>query len=129
MSKLKLAPAAFCMLAAIVCPDVSAAGNPGRSAMECVDARRDAGDIVFHNHCGHPIFVVWCGEQKYTKKRCGDGPAGNSFYTHSTNIGPGDKQYARGIGTFRYAACEGSIAFGKDGIRDEPDGSFTCTLR
>ena len=124
------ASAALCLMAALASfPEPAAARNPGRNAMECVDARRQQGDIAFHNRCAHKIFVVWCGEMKYSKKRCGDGPSGNRFYTHSTNIGPGETQFARGIGSFRYAACEGGIAFGKDEIRDEPDGSFTCVAR
>ncbi|TFZ03743.1 hypothetical protein [Ramlibacter humi] len=103
-----------------------AANNTGRSAMQCVDARREGGDVAFTNRCNVQVFVVWCGDMKYSKKRCGDGPQGNSYYTHSTNVKPGEKSYARAIGEYRYAACEGGIAFGKDEIRDRPDGSFTC---
>lgn len=104
----------------------SAAGNPGRSAMECVSATRDKQDIVFRNSCNYKVFVVWCGEQKYTKKKCGDGPAGNSFYTHSNNIEAGSITRASGIQEYRYAACEGGIGFGKSEIKDSPDGSFQC---
>jgi hypothetical protein len=100
--------------------------NTGRSAMDCVSAQREGSDVAFHNRCAGQVFVVWCGDLKYSKKRCGDGPAGNSYYTHSTNVKPGDKGYARGVGDYRFAACEGSIAFGKDEIRDQPDGSFVC---
>lgn len=103
-----------------------AAGNPGRSAMDCVSASRVKDDIVFKNSCSYKVFVVWCGELKYSKKRCGDGPAGNSFYTHSDNIGPGGETWARGVQTYRYAACEGGIGFGKSEIKDAPDGSFQC---
>lgn len=103
--------------------------NTGRRAMECVSITRDKEDIGFRNTCGKQIFVVWCGDLKYSKQKCGDGPAGNSYYTHSVNVGPGDIQYARGIGEYHYAACEGGIAFGKDEIRDRPDGSFTCVAR
>jgi hypothetical protein len=115
------------VLFALFSTAASAAGNPGRSAMECVTASRDKGDVVFKNNCNYKIFVVWCGEQKYTKKKCGDGPQGNSFYTHSNNIEPGGETWARGIQEYRYAACEGGIGFGKDGIKDAPDGSFQCT--
>jgi|GEM_PF-1544422 len=100
--------------------------NTGREAMRCVSVSREKEDLGFTNTCNIQIFVVWCGNLKYSKKQCGDGPAGNSFYTHSVNVGPGDKQYARGIGDYHYAACEGGIAFGKDEIQDRPDGTFTC---
>lgn len=103
--------------------------NTGQRAMQCVSVTRDKDDVGFTNTCSKQIFVVWCGNSKYTKKKCGDGPAGNSYYTHSVNVGPGDTQYARGLGEYHYAACEGGIAFGKDEIQDRPDGSFTCVPR
>lgn len=114
------------MLLAFFATGASAAGNPGRSAMECVSASRDKQDIVFRNSCNYKVFVVWCGEQKYTKKKCGDGPAGNSFYTHSNNIEAGASTRASGIQEYRYAACEGGIGFGKAEIKDSSDGSFQC---
>jgi len=104
----------------------SAAGNPGRSAMECVTASRVKDDVVFENNCNYKVFVVWCGDSKYSKKKCGDGPQGNSFYTSSDNIGPNDSKRVYGIQNYRYAACEGGIGFGKNEIKDSPDGSFTC---
>lgn len=103
-----------------------AAGNPGRSAMECVTATRDKDNVVFHNRCSFKIFVVWCGELKHSKKRCGDGPAGNGFYTHSNNVAPGATTRVYGAGAYRYAACEGGIGFDKEPIQDQPDGSFAC---
>ena len=104
-----------------------AAGNTGKSAIDCVTATRDKNDVVFQNNCGGKIFVVWCGELKYSKKRCGDGPSGNSFYTHSNNVAAGATMRASGVvGTYRYAACEGGIGFDKKPIQDQPDGSFTC---
>ena len=60
------------------------------------------------------------------EERCGDGPSGNSFYTQSDNVKPGEKTYARGIGEYKFAACEGGISFGKDEIIDRSDGSFSC---
>ena len=105
----------------------AAAGNSGKSAIDCVTVTRDKTDVVFENNCGGKIFVVWCGDLKYSKKRCGDGPAGNSFYTHSNNVAAGATIRASGVvGGYRYAACEGGIAFDKAPIQDQPDGSFTC---
>jgi hypothetical protein len=114
------------MLLALFNTGASASGNSGQSAMECVSPSRDKGDVVFKNTCNYKIFVVWCGEQKYTKKRCGDGPQGNSYYTHSDNVGPGADKRVSGIQEYKYAACEGSIGFGKSEIKDSPDGSFRC---
>lgn len=110
-------------------PVKPASANSGRSAMACVTASRDGADIVFSNTCMTKVFVVWCGELKYSKQRCGDGPAGNAYYTHSNNIPLGGVVRAMGVGTYQYAACEGGIAFGKDGIQDQPDGSFACLPR
>jgi hypothetical protein len=117
---------AGCALAGVAPGLAAAAGNPGRSAMECVTATREQDNVAFHNTCAFKIFVVWCGELKYSKKRCGDGPAGNSFYTHSNNVEPGATMRAFGVGSYRFAACEGGIAFDKKPIQDQPDGSFTC---
>jgi len=66
-----------------------------------------------------------CGEMKYTKKRCGDGPHGNSFYTQSNNIESGGSIRASSIQEYRYAACEWD-RLGKSEIKDSPDGSFKC---
>lgn len=116
----------FGMLLVVFNTGASAAGNLGRSAMECISDSRDKDDVIFKNRCDYKVFVVWCGDMKYSKKKCGDGPQGNNFYTHSSNIGPGGQTWARGIKEFKYAACEGGIGFGKDEIKDSPDGSFTC---
>lgn len=116
------------LLLAFFSPAASAAtGNPGRDAKECVTESRENEDIIFSNRCSYRIFVVWCGDIKYTKKRCGDGPKGNSFYTQSNNIEPGKSTRAGGIREYRFAACEGAIGFGKEGIIDLPDGSYKCT--
>ncbi|SFA84961.1 hypothetical protein SAMN04515620_10542 [Collimonas sp. OK607] len=100
--------------------------NTGRDAIRCVSVAREKEDVAFSNTCNIQIFVVWCGDLKYSNKHCGDGPTGNSFYTHSINVMPGDKQYARAIDNYHYAACEGGISFGKDEIQDRADGTFTC---
>ena len=114
------------LLLALICSNALAAGNPGISAMECVSASRDKDDVVFKNKCDYKVFVVYCGDMKYSKKKCGDGPKGNSFFTHSTNIGSNESSWARSIKEYKYAACEGQIGFGKDEIQDSPDGSFSC---
>lgn len=100
--------------------------NTGKSAMQCVSVNQVKDDVQFTNTCDKQIFIVWCGDLKYTKQKCGDGPKGNSYYTHSNNIMPGQTISTSVTGQYKYAACEGGIAFGKDEIQDRPDGGFTC---
>jgi hypothetical protein len=107
-------------------PKKSTSMNTGKSAMQCVSVTRNNDDVEFRNTCDKQIFVVWCGDLKYAKEKCGDGPKGNSYYTHSNNIKPGTSIRTSVSGQYHYAACEGGIAFGKDEIHDRPDGSFTC---
>lgn len=107
-------------------PKKSHSMNTGKSAMQCVSVSQKGDDVEFRNTCDKQIFVVWCGDLKYTKQKCGDGPKGNSYYTHSNNIQAGAAISTSVSGQYHYAACEGGIAFGKDEIQDRPDGSFTC---
>jgi hypothetical protein len=105
------------------------AKNPGESAVSCVDARSGDGKVTFRNTCNEQIFVIWCGDLKYTKKRCGDGPKGG-FYTHSDNIGAGEEKEVAVDGNYRFAACKGGISFGNDGTYiDNPNGGFKCLKR
>jgi hypothetical protein len=105
------------------------AKNPGELATSCVDASSSNGKVTFKNNCGVPVFVIWCGDLTYSKKRCGDGPKG-AFYTQSTNINAGDKQTTDIKGQYNYAACKGSISFGNDGeYVDTPSGGIKCLVR
>lgn len=100
------------------------AKNPGRSASACVRAN---GSTVTNN-CSEKVFVIWCGDLKYSKKKCGDGPNGG-FYTHSENLQPGQSKTLEIIpgGTFKYASCIGSISFGNEGAyTDTSNGSYHC---
>lgn len=105
------------------------ARNPGENAMRCVDVNEIGGRVTFTNTCNKQIFVIWCGELKYSKKRCGDGPKGG-FYTHSTNLKPGDDNEVAVDGQYRYAACVGGISFGNSGeYEDDSRGRFRCLPR
>lgn len=106
------------------------ARNPGESAQNCVNASAKGDAVTFKNNCGEKIFVIWCGELKYSKKRCGDGPKGG-FYTHSFNMEAGAKRDETIMkGAWWYAACKGGISFGNDGeYKDYPDGSVECLKR
>lgn len=109
------------------------ASNPGQSAERCLDAStnsKSSHNLIFKNRCGYQIFVVWCGDLKYSKKECGDGP-GNTYYTQSANIkGYGEKEATleRG-GSYEYASCKGKIGFGSKGIvhSANDNGRYRCT--
>jgi hypothetical protein len=103
------------------------ARNPGESASRCVTAQADGkGHVTFTNRCSEKIFVMWCGDLTHTKKRCGDAPDGG-FYTHTGNVEAGQSYSTAVKGRFNYAACKGSVGFGKKGYwTDDPDGSYRC---
>ena len=107
--------------------NAQAGGNPGRSAMQCVSTSSHGNRIQFRNTCNQKIFVIWCGDLKYTKKRCGDGPRGN-YFTHSHNIRPGDSTeiVLRNGGSYRYGACVGGVGFGTDEFTSSYGGRFSC---
>ena len=112
------------------------AGNPGQSAQNCISASTKADRyndyriLTFRNRCNFNVFVLWCGDLQYSKKRCGDGPR-NSYYTQSANIAPHGKNETtiRNRGSYRYAACKGKIGWGSKGIVHPANsgGSFRCT--
>ncbi len=105
------------------------AKNPGENAKNCISTSSSDGKITFTNNCGENIFVLWCGDLKYTKKHCGDGPKGG-FYTQSANIDAYGSTTADVKGQYEYASCKGSISFGNDGTyKDFPDGSYQCLKR
>lgn len=106
------------------------AKNPGESAMGCLKARTNNSNydnLEFKNRCNTDIFVVWCGDLKYSDKQCGKG---KNFYTHSANIRP-HGNYTTTIksnGSFKYASCKGKIGFGTKGITHPSSdrGRFRC---
>lgn len=101
----------------------------GESAQSCVDARTNGDTLTFKNNCSEKVFVLWCGDLKYSKKKCGDGPSGG-YYTQSTNIAPGKESTTQINGKYQYAACKGGISFGNDGkYKDYSDGTVTCLKR
>ncbi|QKO23273.1 hypothetical protein [Rhodoferax sp. BAB1] len=105
------------------------ARNPGENAQRCVDVSERNGRVTFTNTCNKQIFVIWCGDLKYTKKRCGDGPKGG-FYTHSDNLRPGAEKEIVVEGQYRYAACVGGISFGNSGeYEDDARGRYRCLPR
>lgn len=102
---------------------------PGESAQSCVNARTNGDTLTFTNNCSEHVFVLWCGDLKYTKKKCGDGPSGG-YYTQSENIPPGKESTTTINGQYHYAACKGGISFGNDGnYKDHSDGTITCLKR
>ena len=106
---------------------VAEAKNPGKSADRCVTAS----GVTITNNCSEQVFILWCGDLKYSNQRCGDGPKGG-FYTHSDNLRPGQsKELAiKPNGGYNYASCYGGISFGNDGeYRDYPNGNYDCLPR
>lgn len=123
-----LALAAAAAAATLVAlPSPAEARNPGESAQHCVSARSDGkGKVTFTNRCSEKVFVMWCGELTYSKQRCGDAPDGG-YYTHTDNIPAGQSRTTSIKGRFSYAACKGSVGFGKKGFwQDWPDGRYRC---
>jgi hypothetical protein len=103
------------------------ARNPGESAQNCVSANNGGnGKVIFSNGCGVPVFVIYCGDLKYSNKKCGDS---GRFYNMSVNIVAGGQTGADINGTYQWAACKGSIGFGHDEFEDYPNGSFRCLPR
>jgi len=113
---------------------VSAAGNPGESAMGCLSISTEfvysgAMEVKFKNNCSYRIFVVYCGEPTYSKKRCGQK---SFYYSYSGNIDSGETHSSVAMkngSSYEYAACKGGISFGTDGIEapSSDDGDFRCT--
>ncbi|MES3020696.1 MAG: hypothetical protein V4857_03825 [Pseudomonadota bacterium] len=105
------------------------AKNPGEGAQSCVNASSSGGKVTFTNNCGVKVFVLWCGDLSYSKKKCGDGPKGG-HYTQSANIDVGDESVATVKGHYEYNACKGSIGFGNDGYyEDSSSGAVRCLAR
>jgi hypothetical protein len=105
------------------------AKNPGESAMHCLEARAGNEEVLFSNSCGEKVFLIYCGDLKYSRKRCGDG-AGGGYYTHSQNISPGERGKIHVQGRYRYFSCKGSISFGNGGTyREIGTDSVECLKR
>lgn len=104
----------------------------GASAHECVDLAIIKGGMRIENNCRQPVFVLYCGDLKYSKSTCGSTP---NYYTHSFNSKPGESSQTsevalKDLGNLRIAACFGQISFGNDGhFVARPDGSYTCLKR
>lgn len=113
----------FCVLFA----SQASAANPGRDAQQCVSVDAKRGEVNFTNNCNEQIFILWCGDMKYSKERCGDGPK-SSFFVFSNNLSPGRSSSIKiqDGGSYSWAACYGGISFGKEGYEDYPDGSYKC---
>jgi hypothetical protein len=99
----------------------------GESAQNCVRASVSGETLTFQNSCGEHVFVIWCGDLKYSKKKCGDN---GMYYNMSANIETGGETTAQISGQYRYAACKGGISFGNDGnYRETSNGGVECLKR
>jgi len=110
--------------------NAQAGGNPGKSAMNCLSITKDNNSrnqtkVYLRNRCNKKIFYFYCGDLKYTRKRCGDKA---NYYTHSNNLRPGQKGsfVLRKGGRYQYGACVGGIGFSNGGTFRSRGGRFTC---
>jgi hypothetical protein len=103
--------------------------DAGSDAQACVQSSQQANAVQLVNGCGAKVFVLWCGELRHTKQRCGEGPKGG-FYTHSANLAPGEARKIDVQGRIQWAACAGSIGFGNDRrFEDQGNGAYRCLPR
>ena len=101
----------------------------GSDAKDCMQVHTGQDSVQLANHCGAPVFILWCGELRYSKERCGDGKNGG-FYTHSANVPPGDRKRLDVKGRIQWAACAGKIGFGNDrNFEDQGNGAYRCLPR
>lgn len=106
-----------------------AAKNPGESAQHCVTAIVSGDTLTLKNICSEKLFVLYCGDLKYSNRKCGSGKHGE-YYTHSSNLNVGEESSIKINGRYQYASCKGNISFGNDGeYKDFSDGSFECLKR
>lgn len=133
-NRLVLAAIAIWLLPSAGIADTFDDGNPGESAMECVE--RDTRGIsysdsheklVFRNRCNHEIFIAYCGDFKFYDQDCGDG---KEYYTHATPEieAGGTEELTLAInGHYEYAACKGGHGFDiSEWFRADGDGDFRC---
>ena len=93
-------------------------------ARHCVKITRDNEAVIFKNICEHKIYVIYCGDLKYSNRKCGDGSKGE-YYTHGVNIHPNSS--IRAVGKINWGACFGGIGFvNNKNYKDYPDGRYTC---
>lgn len=119
---------ALVLIILAICTISAFARNPGIDGSRCVSDSVDEHTVTLTNNCSEKVFVIWCGDLKYSKDNCGD-YADGGFYTHSNNILP-DSSISFEVkdgGSYTYGACMGGISFGKKGyFEDYPNGRYTC---
>ena len=104
------------------------AQNPGTDASDCVRQSVNGYKVTLTNVCSEKIFVIYCGNLRWSNSGCGD-YEGGGYYTHSNNIQPGGSTWfdLKDNGRYAYGACYGSISFGKKGyFEDYPNGNYEC---
>lgn len=102
------------------------AGNPGKDAQHCLDARTSDNVVAVENLCNETIFLIWCDKQGAVGAKCGEGADGG-YYTDSRNLRPGQIEAITSRGGIAYGACIGVTGFGLQApYRDNPAGGFWC---
>ncbi len=113
----------FVVAITILGSSIVSAGNPGTQASSCISESNRNGNTVFENNCGEKAFVIYCGDLKYTKKKCGEG---SGYYTHSFNLESGARNEVATNGYIKWGACLGGVGFGRDEFSDSRNGDYTC---
>ncbi len=73
--------------------------------------------------------MFWCGNLRYDKKKCGDGPKGRYYTQLHYRVKPGEEAEAtfkQPSGVYSWGACYGTDPTGGDFVTDKPDGSYIC---
>jgi hypothetical protein len=113
-------------------PSTGGTSGAGASAANCVAVSRAAGSdrATLTNNCGRNIFLIYCGELKYSSARCG---RDSNYFTHSYNMKPGEISQTKELvltsptANFLFGACYGQISFGNDGdFKAWANGSYAC---
>lgn len=111
-------------------PATGTVTGAGSSAANCVAQSRSGDKVMLTNNCGRNIFIIYCGELKYSNSRCG---RDKNYFTHSANSKPGEisqvwsTTVVSPTSELRWGACFGQIGFGNDGdFQAWADGSYAC---
>ena len=114
------------LLICAACATFMPLAHASNSAEMCISSNSTQNGVAVHNGCDTNVFILWCGELKYSDKRCGDGSNGR-YFTHSDNIKPGGTKHIDTKGSVKVVGCKGRIGFGPDGpFEDVGGGQIIC---
>ena len=111
------------------CVHLSIAQEAGENADVCINASKSSRKAIIKNMCDYDILVVYCGELKDHKERCGDGPKilghnpypSSGYYTQTQALRAGEKMEIGIKGKINFSACRLDEEF-----TDDDNGDVTC---